>query len=255
MSDLSFSVRVGIPGSLTIEIQPTGRILGQKPETIYPPLRESVTALGPSAAGIGTTTPGQQASVVMGKAWGQGWAQPVSRRLNALGGYTNFQTLFFQAPSLDQTDNAWGGTATIDATTDPVTVTATLFGTSNYGRSFQVGDYIIWDDATVVNGKYSYEIDLITAVSGATLTLQRQGVTPGLAQFNSQKTAHAGMNFYQLVNPSFTSYWDGSWQVFKYLWDNMIVAAVSGTTWGATGPSIVNLSPVPPAIAYPGLPT
>ena len=237
MSDLTVSVRVGIPGSLTIELDQSARFRAVTPASIYPPMSEE------------PITSGEAERRLLGRAWGQGWAVPVSRRLNALGGNTIQQIVAFEAPSWDQTDNLWGGTGTIDLGTDNPTFTATLFGTSIYDRTFQNGDYILWDDPTVNGLTYSYEISRILSVSGTTFTLEQRGA------FGSTRAAHAAVNFYQLLDHTLFDYWDGTKQLYKFLWDDMIVAAVSATTWGATGASIVNLAAVPPDAAVGGLST
>lgn len=236
---LSFSVYIGIPGSLTIEIQPSRAIAQNKPSVIYPPLREPLT------------TGGQP----IGNQWGRFWATPMTNRLNALGGSSNLQLLSFEAPSIDTTDNLWYATGTVDATTDPVTITAPLTGTSIYGRTFAAGDYIIWDDPTSANGLYQYEIDRITVVNGQVFTLSRsqQNAPPGQSYFGAVRAAHSGVKFYRLLDPSFRVLWDGSSQVFKFLWDQMIVSAVSAVTTGDSG--LVNLFPIPPTAAATGLAT
>jgi hypothetical protein len=35
-----------------------------------------------------------------------------------------------------------------------------------------------------------------------------------------------------LIDKTFPVLWAGEWQVFKFMWDNMIVAAVSATAVG-----------------------
>lgn len=211
---LNFAVRVGIPGCLTIEIQAVPQVKQQSIINLVAQLAQPIT------------------DKLISRAWGEGWASPLTQKLVALGGNTAYQLLIFECPSLDVTDMAWGATGTIDATTDPAQVTAPIFGTSLYGRAFAVGDYILWNDPTIVNGRYSYEIDQITAVSGNNFTLQRKGQQPGGAQFGSPKTAHTNVQFFQLIDKTFPVMWMGEWQVFKFIWDNMIVAAVSATAVG-----------------------
>ena len=128
---------------------------------------------------------------------------------------------------------AWGAQGSIDGVTDPIQVTAPLFGTSVYGRQFAVGDYVLWNDAALVNGVYQYEIDQITAVRGSSFTLQRgsRGSIGG-AKFGSVKAPHSNIQFLQLIDKTFDVLWAGEWQVYKFLWDNMIVSAVSATTIG-----------------------
>ncbi len=251
MSPLSFQVRVGIPGSLTIEIDPFTGLVGRQP-AIFPPLNQPVLDAGPF--GNARNQPPSAGVGLMGKAWAQGWVTPVSRRLVSLGGNTQFQLLSFVCPSLDQTDNAWGFNGDIDATSDPAQIiNLTQFGTSNFGRSLAVGDYILWDDPSIANGMYQYEIDVVTSLGPFTVQRRGPGAAAGRAQFDSVKAAHSGVNFYQLITPAFNVLWDGSRQVFKFLWDNMIVSAVSGVTIGMRTPDTVNLFPVPPTPPTPGL--
>jgi hypothetical protein len=213
MSALNFTARVGIPGCLTIEIQAVPQVRQQQITNLVAQLSQPIT------------------DKFISNAWGKGWATPLTQKVVALGGNTAYQLLIFECPSLDTTDMAWGATGTIDGTTDPVTLSAPIFGTSLYGRSFAVGDYILWNDPTVLNGRYSYEIDQITALSGNNFTLARRGPNGG-AQFGSPKTAHTACQFFQLIDKTFPVLWAGEWQVFKFMWDNMIVAAVSATAAG-----------------------
>lgn len=252
MSNLDFAVFVGIPGSLTIEIQALPSLAQNKPSVLYPPLREPLQDVP-----RGTQT--DPSSQLIGRQWGQHWVTPMTTRLNALGGSSNLQLLNFEAPSIDTTDNAWFATGSVDATTDPITLTAPITGTSIYKRSFQVGDYVVWDDSSTANGRYQYEIDRIVAVSGQLFTLSRsqQGRPVGEAYFGSVRAAHSSINFFRMLDPTFRVLWDGSQQVFKFLWDAMIVSAVSGVTVGspAAVTGLVNLFPVPPTAAALGLPT
>lgn len=236
----TFAVRDGSPGSLTIEV-PAVVLSGRQnpPPNLRPQLNAPVLA-------------GDDKQLSM--AWGTGWAVPVSQRLIALGGNSRIQLVGFECPSLDTTDMAWGASGTIDATTDPVTLQVSPFGASVYGRAFAVGDYIIWNNPAILNGRYQYEIDQITALNQNTFTLARrgQGAARGTAQFATVMAAQNGQ-FFQLLDPTLFALWDGTHQVFKFLWDGMIVSAVSATTAGLVQPVIVSLIPVPPAAAAMGL--
>jgi len=254
MPDLSFAVRAGtpaLPGTLTIEIQAVQQLIKNAPPVIYPQLKEPVIGQPSTATGDAQASTGAN---LMSRAWGPGWAVPVTNRLNALGGATNLQLLRFEAPSLDITDMLWFATGTIDALTDPVTITAPVTGTSIYNRVFAVGDYIIWDDPALVNGRYQYEIDQIVAVNGQVFTLSRSQTGQKVGSyFGMVRAAHTG-NFYRMLDPSFDVLWDGSPQVFKFWWEQMIVSAVRATTVNAD-PALVNLIPVPPTAAALGLST
>lgn len=237
---VTFQVRVGIPGSLTIEVSPTEFLQFRTPPLLVSPLRQPVIGDDPQA---------------FNKPWAQGWMNPMTQRLIALGGNYPFQILAFESPSLDQTDNAWGASGTINALADPVTFVATPFGASIFGRSFQVGDYVMWDDSSIVGGLYQYEIDQIIAINGTSYTLRRANAlsAAGKAQFGSVKGAHAAKNFYQMLDATFFVLWDGTRQVFKFPWDNMIVSAVQATTPLLDPPSLLSLIPIPPDPAVPGL--
>ncbi len=257
MPSLSFAVRAGVPalpGTLSIEIEAIPQFFQSKNPVIYPPLREPM--LG--QPNTQTAPPGrpQDVSQLVSRAWGVNWATPVTNRLNALGGATNFQLLGFEAPSLDTTDMGWYATGSIDGITDPITITAPITGTSIYGRKFAVGDYIIWDDPAIVGNKYQYEIDRITVVNGQVFSLSRsqQGQPAGLSYFGAVRSAHSGVKFYRMLDPTFNVLWDGTKQVYQFLWGNMIVSAVQATTFGADL-ALVNLFPIPPAAAALGITT
>lgn len=257
--DLVLSASIGIPGSLTIDIAAAQRLIAGKRANLIAPLSQALLGSGPTGTATGDAA--QPAAGFIANAWGKGWATPLTQRAIALGGNTKYQLLELLCPSLDVTDMAWGMTGSIDATSDPASITAVPFGTGSiYGRTFQEGDYVLWDDPSVADGKYQYEIDQIVTVRGNNFTFARNGGTSGGgtaggAQFGSVKAAHAACNFYRLVGKVFTVLWAGEEQTFKFLWDNMIVAAISATTPGLDSPTVLNLFPVPPAAASPGLAT
>ncbi len=242
---LIFSVYLGIAGSLTIEIRSVQSIETNKPPVLYPPLRQPVVR-------------GGQLSETIDDQWGRHWATPMTNRLNQLGGSSNLQLLNFEAPSLDRTDMGWYATGTVGID-DPVTLNAPLTGSSVAGRSFQAGDYIVWDDPTSTAGLYSYEIDRIKSVNGSSFQLSRsqQGQPMGQAYFGSVRRPHTNVKFYRLLDPTFRVLWDGSDQVFKFLWDQMIVSAVMATTSGTPNAltGLMNLFPLPPTAASLGLST
>ena len=234
---IDFRVYVGIPGSLTIELATLPSLKAKNPTNLYPPLNAAFT---------------KDPDSIVDRAWGKGWITPMNQRLVALGGNTDLQILSLLCPSVDMTDHTWGGTGSMDATTDPSVVNVTPFGTSIYGRSFEVGDYVIWDNPAAANGRYQYEIDQIISLNPFTLQRRSKGGRAGSAQFNTPMAVQAG-NFFQLVDGNFHTLWDGSHQVMKFLWDKMTVPAVAASTPGLQTPSIVNLIPVPPAAAALGL--
>lgn len=254
MPNLSFNVFVTLPSILNIEIQAVPQPVQNRNPVIQPPLREAV--LGQPQTSTGPVSRGDEPQL-MSRAWGVNWAVPVTNRLNALGGDTNLQLLGFQCPSVDSTDMGWYATGTMDATTDPITITAPITGTSLYGRQFAVGDYVIWDDPRAVNGRYAYEIDQITAVNGQVFTLSRsqQGGAQGRAYFGSMRTDHSAIRFFRMLDPTFYVLWDGGTQLYKFLWDKMYVSAVDAKTSGVNSEQLVNLFPLPPTAAALGLST
>src|SRR6185312_15244907 len=94
---LNFTARVGIPGCLTIEIQAVPQVKQQSITNLVAQLSQPIT------------------DKLISRAWGEGWASPLTQKIVALGGNTAYQLLIFECPSLDTTDMAWGATGTIDA--------------------------------------------------------------------------------------------------------------------------------------------
>ncbi len=134
------------------------------------------------------------------------------------------------------------------------------------GRQFAVGDYIVWNDPTIVSGAFSYEIDQITAITptddthfNCTLARHASGAAAGVAQYGSKLNAHTGANFYRLINKEFFTNLDLSAgpQMLRFLWDNMTVAAIQIS--GAGISLLANLAPPINATRYsppsPGLRT
>lgn len=239
MSSLVMQAYVGIPGSLTIEVATLLSLAQSKPAVLYPYLKQPIFDNKPD---------------LMGSQWGQHWVTPMTTRLNALGGSSRFQLLSFEAPSVDTTDMGWFATGDMDATTDPITITAPITSASIYGRQFQVGDYVVWDDSGTANGLYQYEIDRIVSVNGDAFTLSRsqQGGAPGRSYFGGVRAAHTSISFYRLLDRYFQVLWDGSAQVFKFLWDGMIVSAIQATSQDVDT-TLLNLFPIPPTASALGL--
>jgi hypothetical protein len=141
------------------------------------------------------------------------------------------------APSIDEEDILLYGTGSIDASTDPVSMTpSSITEASRYGTVFDTGDFIIWNDSTVVAGHRSYEIDQITGIGSAgELILQRHeaGAPANQAHFGSYLAAH-DCTFYRLVPKLFTvDISDGVLpEMVQWPWANKCVAAVR--SWGVT---------------------
>jgi len=121
------------------------------------------------------------------------------------------------------------------------------------GRQFAVGDFILWNDPTIVAGTAGYEIDQITAIvpigeTSATFTIARNatGAPADQAQYGSPFDAHANVAFYRLINKLFVASANPlpGPQVLKFAWDNMTVAAVTAMLPGAP-PYTINLASVP----------
>lgn len=141
------------------------------------------------------------------------------------------------------------------------TATATL------GRQWAVGDYVLWNDPTIVSGAYSYEIDQITQItpssaSSATFKFARHqaGSPLGNAQYGSLMNSHSGSTaaFFRLINKEFFAQIDltAGPQVMKFLWDNMCVAAVQFSN-PAINTVTQNLAPLVganPSAIYPPCP-
>lgn len=128
--------------------------------------------------------------------------------------------------------------------------------TAQLGRQFAVGDFIIWNDPTIVSSAYSYEIDQITSITPVddthfTCTLARASASAasGGAQYGSLKAAHAsGAAFFRLINQSWLLNIDtqAGPQLIRLLWPNMCVAAVAvGQSGQSSGQITVNLAPLP----------
>lgn len=125
--------------------------------------------------------------------------------------------------------------------------------TAALGRQWAIGDFIIWNDPTIVAAAFSYEIDQIvdivaTDATHAMFKLQRaaSNAPAGGAQYGSLKNAHAGINFWRLINKVFVpdNITSAGPQPLRFLWDQMCVAAV--TAWiGGQQNTTVNLAPLP----------
>ncbi len=119
------------------------------------------------------------------------------------------------------------------------------------GRQFNVGDFILWNDPTIVGDGRSYEIDKITALTPiddttATFTLERRpnGAPAGQAQFASQIRSHGTCEIYRLVNKIFPITPGNTPQIYKFLWPDMTVCAAQGNIVGFDATTI-NLAQPP----------
>lgn len=141
--------------------------------------------------------------------------------------------------------------------TEPLSVSLTGGGgdgalvSAKIGRQFGVGDFILWNDPTENNDSHSYEIDKITDLKPLTdstmeVTLERhpQGGAPGFAQFGSVIREHTACEIYRLIPKWFQVPSTAGPQVYKYLWENMCVAAVQGFLGGVDA-GTVNLADKP----------
>lgn len=100
------------------------------------------------------------------------------------------------ALAVDETDIKLTGNLTSGiTTTDPLTFVPSIRDQSRFRRHFEVGDYIVFNDAT------GYEIALITAFDGTNMTLQRSDpVGSGDGWYGAPVQAHAaGTRFYKLI--------------------------------------------------------
>lgn len=299
---------------------------------LQPPFPQPVLDLSTTASISSITTlqkllTAAQASKVS-KPWLQ-WFWAVYRYITE-GGTANSQLLEVLAPSIDETDDAWFGTASVAGTGDPVTATVTLTGLSRFGvqltitdggsgysgtpaisiassngqgqpakgtailnsgsivgwtqttqgynlasplvvtiagsggatataelgRQFAVGDFVIWNDPTIVSpNSYSYEIDQITGITptddthfSVTLARAASGAASGMAQYGSAIAAHSNAALYRLNNKSWLFSLDTAAgpQILNFLWPNMCVAAVVVGQQGQSAAAVgVNLAPLP----------
>ena len=298
---------------------------------LQPPFPQAVLDLSQtSATTITTVTKLLQTlqTSKISKPWLQ-WFWAVYRFITA-GGSPTSQLLELLAPSIDETDDAWFGEASVNNSSDPVTATVTLTGvtrfgiqltvsdagsgysgtvnvsvasssgqgqpakgtavlsaggvvgwtqmtqgynlesplvvtfsggggsnaaaTAELGRQFAVGDFVIWNDPTIVApNSYSYEIDQITAITptddthfSVTLARGANGAAAGMAQYGSAIAAHSDAALFRLSNKSWQFNLDTAAgpQILNFLWPNMCVAAVALGQQGQ-GVITVNLAPAP----------
>lgn len=265
---LVFDVKVESYGSLTIDNLAITGLQPQSPGTApglpQPPLNQVVLGGGPTGAGPNLTT-AQQQEACISNPWGLWFVNLVNRINQATGQQGSTVNLTFECPSIDDSDVAFFGSGTIDATTDPVTFTAATMGTSIYGRALAVGDYILWDDPIQVGGNSMYEIDQVTAIAGLKITLQRSAkgmAGSAAAQFGTKKFGHSSRIFFPLLDKFFHAEWDGTPAPLELPWYNKTVAAVVATLPGLPTPTLVLLFPPAPGSGnpvytptYPGLRT
>jgi hypothetical protein len=127
--------------------------------------------------------------------------------------------------------------------------------TALLGRQFSVGDFVIWNDPTIVSSAYSYEIDQIASITptddthfSCSLTRAAAGVPSGQAQYGSLKNPHSNAALFRLINKSWLFNLDAAAgpQSLNFLWANMCVAAVTISQQGQSAGSVtVNLAPLP----------
>lgn len=230
--------------------------------------RPSATAGGAARAAMRPRDPTVDvAKEVIGNSWG-GWTTAVWDQLRQLRAGNN---VTFQAPSVDEMDYGWYGQGVIDSTTDPVTFTMAMQGASRFGRTFQVGDYILWNDplqATDSNLilRWRYEINKIVAYNSLTgvMTVRRHppdATQSDNAYFGTLMIQHGSLanpgQIFRLVNKVWTTslYKDQGPQVFKFPWDNMCVPAVVGTPSGGTPVLVRTLPPTSEEVGAPGIRT
>lgn len=242
---LQFDVELEAYGALTIDnLAITGlQASGAAPGLPQPPLNQAMLGSPPTSTATATSGATQNPTVPS-VPWGLWFVQLVNQ-INSLGSGT--VPILLECPSVDEDDIGWGGFGTIDATTDPVTFTSISFGTSRYGRTFQVGDFVLWDDPETSGQNFVWEIDRITAISGNTFTFARAGkgmMGSKFAQFGSLKFGHTNKVFYRLIDKFFTLQWNGVQTTFELGWYNKCVCAVQATMPGVSTPTLINLFPL-----------
>lgn len=253
---LTFTVSSG-GGYLVVNMTKTGWASGGGPigsvqDVTAPPLSTRVAGNFPTSSTPRTATPDISSAPI------SGFYQSIFDGLTRAIGDTGCSLVAIEAPSLDLTDSGWYATTGAVGTTDPLTFTPTITGTSAYGRTFAVGDYVLWLDNTLVSTTYSYEINQIVAINGGAWTLQRQQPTSatGMACFSTPIVAHgAGVKIYRLIDQYFFNYLPASGpEVWRWPWENMTVAAVQAYT-EREAPILVDLIAPSPAAANPGINT
>ena len=196
-----------------------------------PPLRDPVLRVRPSA----TAQDISQQNETLGRS-NTGWFEAV---YNELKKRWNGTQVTFEAPSIDELDPLYFGRGTVDGSTDPVTFTATWNASSAFGRTLQVGDYILWNDPQIYgsapNQYWGYEIDKVTAYNSTTgaITLQRRerGAATGMAFYETHISAHTNCTFFPLIHKVWTESIQpqNGIQPLIYPWDNMCFWALRGT--------------------------
>ncbi len=108
----------------------------------------------------------------------------------------------FLVPSVDETDCGLWGELTMDATTDPITLTfSRSCSRSRYGTQFRAGDFVVVNDPGS-GGVTKYECCQIVSVNlDGSVTLNRQDplANPGMAFFGSRMSAHSAKKAYRLI--------------------------------------------------------
>lgn len=116
----------------------------------------------------------------------------------------------------------------------PVTVTITggsgtgATAIAAIGRQWEIGDYILANDPTVINNQCSYEILQIIDITPVDPTHATFKLTR--AQFGSTIGAHTGVAFYRLIPRVFTTDMQSNagLQTVPFYWPSMTVPAITG---------------------------
>jgi hypothetical protein len=176
----------------------------------------------------------------------QGYAMltVVNLGLATSGNISQLREIDFFAPSIDETDVGLWAMGTIDNNIDTsITIPVQINNGSRYTDpntnqplTFNVGDYIIWNDPP------NYEINQIAEiVEGNTFALQRtnQYSATGQAMFGSLLNVHTNKKFYRLIPRKFNEpviqgaigtdnpiYNNGVPPFWEWAWANKCVASV-----------------------------
>lgn len=153
----------------------------------------------------------------------------------------------FLLPSADESDVGWYGLGIASTSAAySVNLRSGRFN-SRFGRTFKVGDYVLWNDP---NG---YECDFVSAidnVGNTTLIRQDPAAGPGTAFFGSPATSHPFVKIYRLEPKVFTGILEqnmygtsatpsGLPEQWTWAWPNRCVVSAVGQTVGLLGNSPV----------------
>lgn len=247
--------------SLLSDAVPLGYLKKSKPQGTL-----LVKSTGTGSGGGGTAGPVTFTPKVEGYAMFT--IEPFAVTSNAAG----VDEVDFNAFSIDETDLGLYGTASaVSSSSATTSVFPSITNSSRFGRTFSVGDYIIWNDAAAVSSSTgNYEICQILSSASSTASGSSWVVSRG--QLGSPVTLHtSGVVFYRLIPRVFTAVTkedsfgvepnNGIPTFWEWAWANKCVCAVAATARGAGADGTTTITNLAPSsvgtgnVAYPGLRT